>query len=68
MVISLGKVFEPFIEQRPICVMARGVLENLFNADKIDALFARTAEVQYTRALLFSSVVDLTEVVQPISP
>jgi hypothetical protein len=39
--------------------MARGVLENLFNADKIDALFARTAEVQYTRELLFSSVVDL---------
>ena len=54
MAISLGKVFEPFIEQRPICVMARGVLENLFNAEKIDALFARTAEVQYTRELLFS--------------
>lgn len=35
MTISLGKVFEPFVEQRPICVMARGVLENLFNADKI---------------------------------
>jgi hypothetical protein len=59
MAIALGKVFEPFIAQRPICVMARGVLENLFNADKIDALFARTAEVQYPRALLFSSVVDL---------
>jgi len=52
MAMSLGKVFEPFVEQRPICVMARGVLENLFNADKIDALFARTAEVQYTRELL----------------
>src|SRR4029434_3277463 len=59
MAISLGKVFEPFIEQRPICVMARGVLENLFNDDKIDALFARTAELHYMRALLFSSVVDL---------
>ncbi len=59
MAMSLGKVFEPFVEQRPICVMARGVLENLFNADKIDALFARTAEVPYTRELLFSSVVDL---------
>src|SRR5262245_3529128 len=59
MAISLGKVFEPFMEQRPICVMARGVLENLFNADRIDAVFARTAEVQYTRELLFSSVVDV---------
>jgi hypothetical protein len=28
MAISLGKVFEPFVAQRPICVMARGVLEN----------------------------------------
>jgi hypothetical protein len=69
MAISLGKVFEPFIEQRPICVMARGVLENLFNADKIDALFARTAEVQYTRALLFSSVVALMgQVVLGVQP
>src|SRR6267378_3887225 len=69
MAISLGKVFEPFVEQRPICVMARGVLENLFNADKIDALFARTAEVQYTRELLFSSVVDLMgQVVLGVQP
>jgi len=69
MSIALGKVFEPFVEQRPICVMARGVLEHLFNADKIDALFARTAEVQYTRALLFSSVVDLMgQVVLGVQP
>ena len=69
MAISLGKLFEPFVEQRPICVMARGVLENLFNAEKIDALFARTAEVQYTRELLFSSVVDLMgQVVLGVQP
>src|SRR5213078_3107215 len=38
-------------------------------ADKIDALFARTAEVQYTRALLFSSVVDLMgQVVLGVQP
>src|SRR5437870_6418241 len=69
MTIALGKVFEPFVEQRPICVMARGVLENLFNADKIDALFERTAEVQYTRELLFSAVVDLMgQVVLGVQP
>jgi len=69
MAISLGKVFEPFVAQRPICVMARGVLENLFNAERIDALFARTAEVQYTRELLFSSVVDLMgQVVLGVQP
>ena len=59
MSMSLGKVFEPFVAQRPICVMARGVLEQLFHAERIDALFARTAAVQYPRELLFSSVVDL---------
>src|SRR5712691_4500973 len=69
MTMSLGKVFEPFVAQRPICVRARGALENLCNADKIDALCARTAEVQYTRALLFSSVVDLRgQVVLGVQP
>ena len=69
MAMSLGKVFEPFVEQRPICVMARGVLENLFNAERIDALFARTAEVQYTREWLFLSVVDLMgQVVLGVQP
>ena len=66
---SLGKVFELFVEQRPICVMARGVLEHLFNAARIDELCARTAEMQYTRALLFSSVVDLMgQVVLGVQP
>src|SRR5438132_4717946 len=69
MAISLGKVFELFVEQRPMCVMARGVLEHLCNATRIDALFARTADMQYTRALLFSSVVDLMgQVVLGIQP
>jgi len=69
MALALGKVFEPFVEQRPICVMARGVLEYLFNAERIDALFARTAKVQYTRAVLFSSVADLMgQVVLGVQP
>jgi len=69
MALALGKVFEPFVEQRPICVMARGVLEYLFNAERIDALFARTAKVPYTRAVLLSSVVDLMgQVVLGVQP
>src|SRR6516162_1721520 len=41
----------------------------LCNAERIDALFARTAKVQYTRAVLFSSVVDLMgQVVLGIQP
>ena len=54
-----GGLFKPFVEQRPVCVMARCVLENLLNPQRMDALFERTAKVQYTRDLVFSSVVDL---------
>ena len=59
MSLTFGKVFRPFIEERPICVMARGVLEHLLNSERINDLFERTARLQYTRDLLFSSVVDL---------
>ena len=55
----LPRAFESFIHQRPICVMARAVLENLFQPERLDALFERTAERQYQRTLLFSSVVEL---------
>jgi hypothetical protein len=40
----LDTVFAPFVKERPICVMARAVLERLLDAQRIDALFARTAE------------------------
>lgn len=65
----LGKVFEPFVQQRPICVMARGVLENILSPRRIDELFERTAERQYTRELMFSTVVDLmSQVVLGVQP
>jgi hypothetical protein len=55
----LEKVFEPFIKEAPICVMARGVLQRILNPQHIDQLFARNARQQYTNELLFSSLVDL---------
>jgi hypothetical protein len=65
----LDTIFAPFVKERPICVMARAVLEKLLDAPRIDALFARTAERQYTRELLFSSLVQLmSEVVLGIHP
>src|SRR5713226_9686759 len=65
----LDTVFAPFVKERPICVMARGVLERLLDADRIDALFERTAAQQYTRELLFSSLVQLmSEVVLGVHP
>jgi IS4 transposase len=65
----LDAVFAPFVKERPICVMARGVLERLLDADRLDTLFERTAAHQYTRELLFSSLVQLmSEVVLGVQP
>ena len=59
----LPKVFDAFIQQRPICVMARAVLENFFQPERLDALFEQTAAKQYQRTLLFSAVVELMHAV-----
>jgi hypothetical protein len=65
----LGKQFGAFVEKSPVSVMVRGVLERAFNSEKIDNLFERTAEVQYTRELTFSTVVGLMgEVVLGVAP
>jgi hypothetical protein len=64
----LGQRFEAFVQKSPISVMVRAVLERAFHAPRIDALFARTAVRQYTRELLFSTLVALmSEVVLGIS-
>ena len=55
----LRKVFQRFIEKSPLSVMMRGLLERLLNPERLDEWFARVAEHQYTRELLFSSVFDL---------
>jgi hypothetical protein len=65
----LGKVFARFVEKSPISVMVRGTLERVLGADQLDAWFARTAQKQYTRTLLFSTVYDLlSQVVFRIKP
>jgi IS4 transposase len=53
--------FLPFIEQRPVGVMARAIVERFFEAEHLDALFRDTAVQQYERNLLFSSVVELMQ-------
>src|SRR5215510_13096380 len=65
----LNTIFPPFVKERPICVMARAFLERLLDAPRIDDLFARTAQRQYTRELMFSSLVQLmSEVVLGVHP
>jgi len=55
----LDPVFAPFIKEKPICVMARAVLQRLLDPQHLDQLFARAAQRQYTNELLFSTLVDL---------
>src|SRR2546428_2752856 len=53
----------------PMSVMVRGTLERVLGADQLDAWFARTAQKQYTRTVLFSTVYDvLSQVVFRIKP
>ncbi len=59
----LNEVFERFVEESPVSVMARAVLENALAPSAVDILFEDVAERQYTRDLLFSDVVDLMAMV-----
>ena len=59
----LGEMFERFVEQSPVTVMVRGILEKVLVPEKLDELFEKTAKVQYSRELLFSSVVNLMSLV-----
>lgn len=59
----LSEVFDRFVKKSPITVMARATMEHALSAEALDALFTQHAEEQYTRDLLFSSIVDLMGVV-----
>src|SRR4051812_11862896 len=59
----LGDVFERFAQDSPLSVMARGVMENALNPTLVDRLFEDVADKQYTKRLLFSSIVDLMSLV-----
>src|SRR4051795_5826279 len=55
-------LFEPLFERfacgTPLSVMTRALLENALQPDPLDELFERLAVKQYTRELLFSTVVE----------
>jgi hypothetical protein len=55
----LAKLFERFVEETPVTVMARATIEHALPSKELDALFDQHAELQYTRELVFSSVVDM---------
>ncbi|MEO5730336.1 MAG: hypothetical protein ABI134_01930 [Byssovorax sp.] len=65
----MSKIFDRFVKKKPVSVMARAAMEYAMAPDALDALFIKHANKQYTRELLFSSVVDLTGVgVSKIAP
>src|SRR5262245_53743663 len=55
----LGQVFARFVEKSPVSVMVRATLERVLGADRLDLWYQRTAQKQYTRELLFSTIYDL---------
>ena len=59
----LPAVFKPFVEESPISVMARGMIGRVLNPDQLNHWFNTTAEKQYTKNLLFSSLFDIMSLV-----
>ena len=59
----LGQVFERFVEESPVSVMVRGLLETILSPQKLDELFEQSTTTQYTKELLFSTVVEMMNTV-----
>ncbi len=55
----LSPIFEKFVEKSPISVMSRGMMERVLNPSQLNQWFDETAEEQYTKDLLFSTVFDI---------
>lgn len=51
--------FERFVQQAPMTVITRAAFEHALDNKALNELFGKNAARQYTRELLFSSVVDL---------
>lgn len=65
----MSPLFERFVTESPISVMARALIERAFSPAILDEWFADTADRQYTRTLFFSTTFDLmSQVVCGISP
>lgn len=55
----LGDMFDRFAAKAAITVMVRATMENILAPEPLDELFGEAAERQYTRQLLFSTLVAL---------
>jgi hypothetical protein len=58
-IMVLGDMFERFIRDAPMPVLFRLLMERALDPEELDRMFESSATRQYTRELLFSSIVDL---------
>jgi hypothetical protein len=61
--IGTDAVVERCVEQSPVTVMARLALQRALAPAWVDKLFERACGIQYTRELLFSTIMELMSVV-----
>jgi len=59
----LSSIFDAFVQESPISVMMRGLMESVFRPQRLNEIFETHSKLQYTRELLFSSVVNLLSLV-----
>ncbi|WNG59823.1 IS4 family transposase [Archangium gephyra] len=60
---ALEAVFERFTKKSPLTVMARLLMQQALSREWLDEMFEQHRDKQYTRELLFSTVVDLMALV-----
>jgi len=63
MKVDFSELFELFIAKVPMPLIARLVMERTLPPAKVDAWFEASRDLQYTRNLLFSSVLELMTLV-----
>lgn len=54
-----SEIINRFADKSPVTVMVEGILERFFNAEALDGWFETVREKQYTRKVLFSSLVSM---------
>ena len=59
----MDALLKRFVEQAPVAVMARLGMQRAINTDWVNEVFERHSDAQYTRELMFLTVVDLMSLV-----
>ena len=57
--VMLNPAFDQFVKNSPVTVMARGIIERVLDPEQLNNWFDTSADQQYTRDLLFSTVFDI---------